>query len=213
MIIRHDTSYGRFYSTPDGLFPSVTTVLSSIPNPQLDQWRQRVGEEQAAKISLRATQRGSRLHAYCESILKKETPLKLDPFDRAWFCGIDSVLEKINPIAIEKTLYTTDLEVAGTLDCFCKIDGKLCVLDFKTANNMKMPGEFDSYWLQTSVYANMLKNRYDIDVDHLCIVMQSEGETGVFWENSSKWISRFREIRESFTFDKERILHEINKNQ
>lgn len=213
MIVRHDTKLGRFYQTPDGLFPSVTTVLSSLPNPGIEEWKARVGEVEANRISYRATQRGSRLHAYCESILKKEDPLKLDPFDKEWFKGIDRILTRINPIAIEKTLYTTDLKVAGTLDCFCKMDRKLCVLDFKTASYMKMPGEFDSYWLQTAVYANMLKNRYDIDVDHLCIVMQSNGETEVFWENASKWIDQFREIRNEYTYNEEEIKHEIQKNQ
>ncbi|HET8686825.1 MAG TPA: hypothetical protein VFM18_09190, partial [Methanosarcina sp.] len=161
MIVRHDTSLGRFYSTPDGVYPSVTTVLSSIPNPYLEEWKQRVGEQKAKEISLRSTQRGTRFHSYCESILRKEQPEKLDIFDKSWFKGIDDVLLRINPIAIEKTLYTTDLEVAGTLDCFCKLDKKLCILDFKTSNTMKLSGEFDSYWLQTSVYANMIKNRFD----------------------------------------------------
>jgi hypothetical protein len=78
LIIQHNTSKGRFYETPHGLFPSVTTVLSSLPSPELDAWRERVGREQADLISKRATDRGSRLHAYCESILKKEEPKKLD---------------------------------------------------------------------------------------------------------------------------------------
>lgn len=213
MIQRHDTSLGRFYSTPDGIFPSVTTVLSSIPNPGLDDWKKSIGEEKAKIYSLRASQRGTRMHEYCESVLKKETPKALDIFDRAWFKGLDSVLERIEPIAIEKTLYTTELEVAGTLDCFCRLDGKFCILDFKTASSMKLPGMFDSYWIQTSVYANMLKNRFNIDISNLCIVMQSDGETSIFWETADKWLSQFKEIRQSYKYDKQEVLDEIRKHQ
>lgn len=213
IIRRHDTRIGRFYETPDGVFPSVTTVLSSIPNPGLDEWKKAVGEDAAKTKSIRSAARGTRMHAYCESVLKKETPVPLDMFDRAWFKGLDRVLSRIEPIAIEKTLYTTELEVAGTLDCFCRLDGKFCILDFKTASSMKMPGEFDSYWVQTSVYSNMLKNRFGIEIPNLCIVMQSDGETSIFWESADKWLSRFKEIRSSYQYDKQEVMNEIRKHQ
>lgn len=213
MITQHNLSKGRFYETPHGIFPSVTTVLSSVPNPYLDEWRKRVGEAEAERISKSATNKGTRFHAYCESVLKKEIPAKLDIFDRANFKGIDPVLARIKPIAIEKFCYSVDLKVAGSMDCFCKLDSKLCVLDFKTSRHEKFDGEFDSYWMQTSSYANMLFDRYGILVDDLCIVMQLDGETRIFWEKASKWIDQFREIRNNFQYNEQEILDEINQHQ
>lgn len=204
---------GRFYETPHGIFPSVTTVLSSVPNPHLDAWRERMGEQEANRVSKRATDRGTRFHAYCESVLKNEIPAKLDIFDRASFKGIDPILARIKPLAIEKFCYSRDLRVAGSMDCFCKLDGKFAVLDFKTSNHEKFDGEFDPYWMQTSAYTNMLYDQYSIKVEDLCIVMQFDGDTRIFWEKASNWENKFREIRNNYKYDEQEILDEIKQHQ
>ena len=212
-IIRHATSRGRFYETPLGLFPSVTTVLSSVPNPSLDAWRQSVGNEKADQISRMASNRGTRLHAYCESVLLTGQGTKLDLIDKASFKGIDSILSEIKPIAVEKFVYSGDLKVAGAFDLFGKFRSKLCILDFKTSRREKFQGEFDSYWIQTSAYATMLYDLYGIKVEDLCVVMQLDGETNVFWEKTENWIGEFRKIRNQFTYDEEELWHEIKQNQ
>ena len=46
----------RYYVTPDGTkYPSVTTVISKRKKEQLREWRERVGEDEANKISYLAT--------------------------------------------------------------------------------------------------------------------------------------------------------------
>jgi hypothetical protein len=106
-----------------------------------------------------------------------------------------------------------ELEVAGSMDCFCKLDKKLCVLDFKTASREKFNGEFDSYWIQTYAYANMLKDRHGIEVEDLCIVMQFDGDTRIFWEKASNWKDKFKTIRDQFTYNEQEIKDEIQKNK
>ena len=65
----------RFYLTEDGnKYPSITSVLSANPEKQkgLQKWRQRVGREEATKISGRAARRGTVVHKICEDYLNNE---------------------------------------------------------------------------------------------------------------------------------------------
>ena len=56
---------GRTYFTPDGNFPSITTVLGKTSNQVwLQVWKDKVGEEEDARISKKATERGTLIHSY-----------------------------------------------------------------------------------------------------------------------------------------------------
>ena len=64
------TSSGRSYMTPEGnQYPSITTCLSVLSRKSIMEWRKRVGEEEANKISARAAGRGTRVHKMCEDYL------------------------------------------------------------------------------------------------------------------------------------------------
>ena len=72
----------RHYLTPDGVFPSVTTVLSNkLDKSGLEKWRARVGEEEAAKISTQAANRGTAIHDMAENDLCALTEL-IEPSSR-----------------------------------------------------------------------------------------------------------------------------------
>jgi genome maintenance exonuclease 1 len=200
MIERIDTPSGRFYKTPEGfLYPSVTTVLSSIPNPGLDAWRNAVGEDEANRISKKATSRGTKLHSFCEDYLLKRNP-KLDMFDKEAYKGLTKHLDLIEPIAIEEQLYSNKLRVAGTLDCLGKYDSELFVIDFKTTSSLKHDGEFDSYWLQTAAYSVMVYERLGLVVPNLLIIMQdlTAGECNVYRQKSNIWVPKFKSIRDAY---------------
>ena len=65
----------RFYKAPSGLkFPSITTVLGKQPGKQkgLQEWRQRVGAQQAAIISGKAARRGTAFHHCVEDYLQNQ---------------------------------------------------------------------------------------------------------------------------------------------
>jgi len=199
-LIQHNTPSGRFYETPEGdFFPSITTVLSSIPHPELDAWRAAVGDDEANRISRQATTRGTKFHAYCEQVLLGNPPT-LDVFDKQAYASILPHLSKIEHIAIEAPVYSKKLRVAGTLDCLGYYENELCLIDFKTTRRMKFDGEFDSYYLQTAAYAAMVYEVSGIVVPNLLILMQNlqDGETYVFREKTSRWLPRFISIRNVF---------------
>ena len=63
----------RHYHTPTGgCYPSVTSVLSRLSKDSIKAWRERVGAEEANKITQRASSRGTSVHKLCEQYIKNE---------------------------------------------------------------------------------------------------------------------------------------------
>jgi hypothetical protein len=112
------TTEGRVYKTPGGkLYPSITTVLSAYNKKAIYEWRQRVGEEVANKISSKASGRGTRLHNAVEKYLLNEmSDMKMQsmmPDAKELFITIRPHLDKhVNNIyGIEQPLYSDQLKV------------------------------------------------------------------------------------------------------
>ena len=108
----------RVYQTPTGKkYPSVTTVTGLLKKQAIMDWRKRVGEAEANKISSTAARRGTRIHTLCETHLNND-PVNCSMFDLDLWNSVKPHLSKINNIyALEKTLYSDHLQVAGTVDC------------------------------------------------------------------------------------------------
>ena len=72
-LLAETTKSGRKYNCPNGVsYPSVTTVLSILSEDAIAAWRKRVGEEEANKISHRASTRGTAVHSIIEKYLDND---------------------------------------------------------------------------------------------------------------------------------------------
>ena len=60
------TKAGRRYRVGDAFYPSVTTVIGHSKKKSIMEWRNRVGEEEANRISKRASTRGNKCHKLAE---------------------------------------------------------------------------------------------------------------------------------------------------
>jgi ATP-dependent exoDNAse (exonuclease V) beta subunit len=201
VIERVDTPSGRRYKTPEGnLYPSVTTIFSVDESPHLNEWRERVGAEEADKVTKRAAMRGTYIHSQIEYYLKGEQA-PADPIKKMFygelFKSIVPVIEKIGDVhALETPLYSDELQVAGTVDCIGFWDGKLSVIDFKTSSGKKDKDSIPNYWMQTAAYAKMWEERTGVVVEDLVILMTvDEEEPLVFVEKKDKWLDKFKEAR------------------
>ena len=90
--VAKSTPNGRMYETPDGAsYPSVTTIMSYMSQDSIKAWRERVGEEEANKISNQAATRGTKIHDLCEQILlnNEVTYDKLSLLDKEMFLSFD----------------------------------------------------------------------------------------------------------------------------
>ena len=199
---RIDGPNGRVYETPSGkAYPSVTAVTGLHGKAEIFAWRKRVGEEEANRISKRATTRGTRVHSLCEDYLSNKEVL-VDMFDQHTFKSMKSSLDRINNIhCLETQLYSDHLRVAGTVDCIAEFDGKLSVIDFKTSSRLKTRDEIHSYFQQCSAYAVMFEERTGIPVGKLVVIMSVDGEdtASIFVEKRNDWIEEFIKLREDYS--------------
>ncbi len=190
----------RVYKTPSGKsYPSVTTVTGLHSKQSIMEWRKKVGEEAANKISNRAATRGTRIHTLCESYLRGES-VEPDIFDQEIYKGLVPYLDKINNIhALEDPLYSDHLEVAGTVDCIAEYDGKLAVIDFKTSSKVKQRDWITGYFMQTSAYAVAFEERTGIPVGRMVIIMGvDDHEPLIFEEKRDDWIGEFVKLRQDY---------------
>jgi genome maintenance exonuclease 1 len=198
---RVDSPAGRVYQTPSGrAYPSVTAVTGLHGKDAIMAWRKRVGEEEANRVSRRATTRGTRVHSLCEDYISNK-PVRADLFDQEAWQSLVPELDKINNIhCLETQLYSDHLEVAGTVDCIAEYNGKVSVIDFKTSKRVKKKSDIHSYFMQTSAYAVMFEERTGIPVSRLVILMtvDDEPEASVFVEKRDDWIDQFIDLREVY---------------
>lgn len=197
--LQRDTSPDgtRVYKTPSGrAYPSVTTVTSLHSAEGIAKWRARVGAEEANRISSRASARGTRIHSLCEAYLRNEV-CEPDIFDKELFGSLEQWLGDIDNIhALEDPLYSDFLQVAGTVDCIADFQGKLSVIDFKTASKPKDRDDIYNYFMQTAAYAVAFEERTGIPIGRLVIIMAVENDDPrLFIEKRDNWIGGFRKLR------------------
>ena len=199
-LARTTTDGIRLYKTPSGrAYPSITTVTGLLKRQAIQEWRERVGAEEANKISGRASSRGTRVHSLCENYLSN---LEVTPnyLDHELWQGIPPLLDRINNIhALETKLYSDHLEVAGTVDCVAEFDGKLSVIDFKTSSRVKSHDDIHDYYMQCSAYAVAFEERTNLPVSQLLIVMAvDDHDSLLFFEKRNNWIDKFKQLREDY---------------
>ena len=191
----------RFYITPTGeKYPSVTTLLGWSTRKSIYQWRQRVGEQKANRISGQSSARGTRYHNIVEKYLRNEDVSFSSPLDKDLFNSTKNLLGRINNISLlEKTLYSDHLKSAGRVDCIGEFDNKLSVIDFKTSSKPKTENYITNYFMQGSAYAVMFEERAGIPISNIVIIMAVEGnEAQLFQTKRDNYIEQFKELRKRY---------------
>ena len=181
----------RYYTLDDGTrLPSVTTVLGAVKKQSILEWRKRVGEEQANKISKVATTRGTNMHTLCERYLNNQALGEIMPDAKEMFLTIKPHLNKINNIHYqEQSLWSKKIEMAGRVDCIAEYEGELSVIDFKTSRKVKKKEWIEDYFWQTTAYALMYEELIGRTINNLVIIMAVlDEEPLVFKEKTSDHI-------------------------
>ena len=187
----------RVYVTPEGnKYPSVTSITGLSSKFHIDKWRQRVGAEEADRVTNRALARGTRIHSLCENYLLGNE-VNIDIFDQEMWSTMRPMLDQIDNIhCLETPLYSDFLRAAGTVDCIADFQGKLSVIDFKTASRAKERDDIHNYFEQTAAYAVMFEERTGIPIGRLVIIMAIDDDAPrVFVEKRDNWIAGFRKAR------------------
>lgn len=164
----------------DVAYPSVTSVLSFINGPKFADWRRRVGEEEANRVTKHATTRGTRLHTLFEHFLNNEDITGLKewevPLVNLMFRAAKPELAKhVDNIYQQETQMSSHrLCLAGTVDLICEWDGELAVVDFKTSAKTKPEAWLEGYFVQLSAYWAMFSEATGVVPKKLVVFLVAE---------------------------------------
>ncbi len=179
----------RVYKTPDGSFPSITTVLGRKKAQFFKEWRERIGEEEANKITTKATRRGTSMHTVVENYLANKSDYfgKSQPNVIELFNTIKPIIDSHldNIAGIEIPLWSKQLGVAGRCDCVADWKGEKAILDWKTSNKIKKKEWCEDYFLQATAYSIMFEERTGIPINSIVIVMAVENEEPQLFEEKT----------------------------
>jgi len=167
----------RYYKLPDGTkLPSVTTVIGAQKKAAIMAWRKRVGEEEANRVSKKATSRGTNVHTLCERYLNNDKLGDIMPDAKEMFIDLVPLLDRIDNIHYqEQALWSVQLGLAGRVDCIAEFDGVLSVIDFKTSKRIKQRDDILDYFWQETAYALMYEELVGQPINNLVTIMAVEG--------------------------------------
>ena len=182
----------RYYKVPDAdefvKLVSITSITSFWNREKFAKWRKKIGEDKANEITRKATSRGTDTHTLIEHyLLNEETLPKVQPISDFLYKIAKPTLNNIDNIhALEGSLYSKQLGVAGTVDCIAEYDGELAVIDFKTSAAPKPRDWIDGYFVQAAAYACMYYELTGVSVKKLVIIMTCEDGECVVYEERDK---------------------------
>jgi ATP-dependent exoDNAse (exonuclease V) beta subunit len=181
-LTRNTKNGVRYYDTPTGNYPSVTTLLKSFydKGDVLEKWKARVGEAEAEKVSQQARARGTTLHNICERFLLNDPDFKKGhmPYTIDDFVFVKKLLtESIDEIyGIELPLYSRTLKTAGTTDLVCLWNGVRSIVDYKTSRKQKREEWIEDYFVQSTIYGLMANEMFDVGIEQVVIILMVEHE-------------------------------------
>ena len=156
----------RYYCVDDSsAYPSVTSIISFVNRAKFAEWRQRVGMEEANRVSKQATTRGTDLHLVFEYYLANKDYKSLEawkrPLIQLMFAAAKPHLdERIDNVFEQETrMCSHKLKLAGSVDLICEVDGELSIVDFKTSKAEKPEEWLEDYFVQLSAYWAMFSER------------------------------------------------------
>jgi len=186
----------RHYLLPSGVYvPSVTTMLGHFKKQVIQEWRERVGSQEADKIRNRAATRGTKFHNLVQKYLENQSILNenIMPDMKQAFNDIKPTLHRINNIHyIETPLYSDKMRLAGRTDVIGEFDGILSVIDFKTSSRPKTEAMIEDYFLQSTCYALMYEERVGIPIEQIVILMSTDdtNEPQIFVKNKEQFVDK-----------------------
>ena len=177
----------RLYLTPEGKYPSITTVLGSMPKPGLDAWRKRVGEKEANRVSKFASTRGTAVHELLERYVDN-----VDDYVVSNFLEVKDILDERLTLVYgqERALYSRHLGIAGRVDLIGEWDGKPAIIDYKTSARIKPRKFCYDYFAQEAGYAVMWEERTGQPITQLVTLIAGDEGAQVFVEHRDEWIGR-----------------------
>ena len=167
-----------------------------------------MGEEEANRISARASRRGTKFHSLMESYLGNEEGFLSEdvmPDMKQSFRMMQPLVDRIDNIHyIETMLYSEALGLAGQVDCIAEFDGIPSIIDFKTSLKLKKEEWITDYFLQTTCYSLMYQELTGIKTKQIVILISVDHEKPqIFIKNRKDYMpllaERLKEYKNAHT--------------
>jgi ATP-dependent exoDNAse (exonuclease V) beta subunit len=212
---RDDEHGPRTYQVNEKKVPSVTTILSATQSEDkkqsLDAWRQRVGYEQAQKITTQAASRGTEMHYVLENYLNGVGYLNLSTDGATARIMAHKIIDNMNPL---KLIYGSEVSLAyedkwaGSTDLVGQFNGKETIVDFKQSNKLKKEEWIEDYFYQIAAYSLAHKKNYGPIEQGLIAMCTKDGQYQQFLMDEKK-LSEY----ESKWFDRVQKYHTMSVNE
>jgi ATP-dependent exoDNAse (exonuclease V) beta subunit len=174
----------RWYDTPVGWMPSITTVLGATTSEEkrqsLQSWRDGVGHKEADLITQEAADHGTILHLLCERHLKGQVIDALidgEPVPEKALKAYRAIKLKLRDINAvwgqEVALYSKEVEVAGRADVIGVYRGVPCVIDFKSSRRIKSEADIADYCVQLAFYGKAHNEMFGTNIEDGVVLMSS----------------------------------------
>ena len=160
---RFQSEQGRKYLVDEIGVPSVTTILSATKDKKfLDDWRRRIGNQEADNIMKQASTRGTEMHRVLEYYYNgakyfNEMEDGIKPRKMASVI-IDNL--KVQEVWGNEVSLAYNKDFAGTTDLVALSYDKPTIIDFKQANKPKREDWIEDYKCQLGAYYLAHKTHY-----------------------------------------------------
>ena len=165
---RDDDNGPRTYKVGEKKVPSVTTILNATQSPEkkasLDAWRERVGHQEAQRIMIDASTRGTEMHYVLEQYINGKGYFNLSKKGaQARLMAHRLIEDGLGPLTkvfgSEVNLAYED-QWAGSTDLVAIYDGKPSIIDFKQSNRPKKEEYITDYYYQIAAYSLVHKKQH-----------------------------------------------------
>jgi hypothetical protein len=158
--------------------PSVTRVVDGCFPKNLTDWALSVGKEEYDNVISEAIEIGNDAHAWIEDYITyghvcNDPGSRIQPSIKAFMQWCKDVKPVWNDA--ERKIYCDKYKYAGTVDAVAKINGRVCVIDFKTSKKIYKP-----YHLQVTAYAQAIKRIDGLRRWPLGMILRLDKETGEY---------------------------------
>lgn len=200
------------YKTSDGkVVPGATTITGLLNKPYLIKWANNLGLEgiDSSTYTDEAAKVGTLAHALIQADLQGESldmrqfsPVQVDLAENAVLSFYEwKKRHKIEPIHCEVPFVSDAMRYGGTVDCYCILDGKPTLLDFKTSKAV-----YEEYFVQLAAYAELLREAGHPVAE--CRILRVGRDTTEGFEERSvadtrKWFQIFRSLLDVYYIKKE----------
>ena len=157
----------RHYNVGDKKIPSVTTILSATQSEDkkagLDAWRERVGYQEAARITSQAALRGTEMHYVLENYIDGRGYLNLSSEGAQARLMAHEIVANLGGL---KEVWGNEVNLAyedrwaGSTDVVGLYNDKPTIIDFKQSNKPKKEEYVEDYYYQIAAYSLAHKKEY-----------------------------------------------------